>query len=338
MIRPGDVSSDHEMPAPWAAWVKQLVPGKIALATWRSRRKPQLVRATRALLAAEGGPAPRTLPEHAPGAPVILMPTGPGELRWLPDTLASVRAYAPEATVVLLADGANDLPRATAERELPGTVFLRTPAVTGGPPRLSPSLAWGYRWCLDHLDFGLLLKMDVDALLTAPGLLDRMAAAVADDPSIGMLGTPAMRDGAIPGDTSFGLWVVGSEKRFARTVREADAAARAHGWRGEEDHGGIYALTRAALEGMRGTGHLDRQPPWWTLVGEDLWFSMGVAGAGKRVVTLPGIVSGQARVPLGVRQVLDDGVLAVHSVKQGLGGEDQATLRAAFAAARPTAS
>jgi hypothetical protein len=337
VIRPGDVSSDHEMPSWPAAWVKQVVPGKVALALWRGRRRRAIVAGAEALLAAEGGPQPARLPDHAPGAPVVLMPTGPGERRWLPDTLDSLRRYAPEATVVILADGANDLPRAAAEAELPGTVFVRSPVLSGGPPRLSPSIAWGYKWCLEHLDFNLLLKMDVDALLTGPGLFERLADVVAQRPRAGMLGTAAMRDGAIPGDTSFGRWVVASERRFSPTVREADDAARAHGWDGEECHGGIYALTRPALEGLRATGHLDRQPPWWTLVGEDLWFSMGVAGAGLEVVAdLPGrpIVSGQARVPLPARQALDEGVLAVHSVKQGIDGEDQETLRAVFRTAR----
>jgi hypothetical protein len=336
VIRPSDVSTDHEMP-PWpAAWVKQVVPGKIALALWRRRRRRAIVGGARALLAAEGGPEPATPPAHVPGRPVVLMPTGPGELRWLPDTLESVRRYAPEATVVVLADGANDLPRAVAEAQLPGVIFLRSPAISGGPPRLSPSIAWGYRWCLEHLEFDLLLKMDVDALLIGPGLFDALAAVAADRPAAGMIGTPAMRDGGLPGDTSFGRWVVGSERRWSPTVRAADDAARANGWRGEECHGGIYALTRRALEGMRASGHLDRQPPWWTLVGEDLWFSMGVAGAGLEVVSAPGrpIVSGQSRVPLSARQALDEGVLAVHSVKQGLDGESQEALRAVFRTAR----
>jgi len=337
VIRPSDVSSDHEMPSWPAAWVKQMVPGKVALALWRGRHKRAIAAGARALLAAEGGPDPVQLPEHAPGSPVVLIPTGPGELRWLPDTLDSLRHYAPEATVVILADGANDLPRATAETQLPGTVFVRSPVLSGGPPRLSPSIAWGYQWCLQHFRFDLLLKMDVDALLTGPGLFERFADGVSQRPRAGMLGTPAMRDGAIPGDTSFGRWVVGSERRWSRAVRQADAAARASGWLGQECHGGIYALTRPALEAMRANGHLDRQPPWWTLVGEDLWFSMGVAGAGFEVVAdLPGrpIVSGQSRVPLPARQALDEGVLAVHSVKQGIDGSSQEDVRATFAAAR----
>jgi hypothetical protein len=332
VIRPSDVSADHEMPSGAKAYAKQTLVGKAGMATWRYRRRPAVARASRALLAAEG--PPRT--GDGERRDVILVVTGPGEWDGFVDTMDSIATYEPDAQVVVLADGALDLPRAQVEAAYPRAIFLRPPGATGGNPRLSPSLSWAYRWCLQHLSFDALAKMDVDALLTGPGLLRRAASAFAEDPGLGIAGTPAMRRGGQTGDRTYSTWVLAHERRYSRAVRTALAAAQARGWSGEECHGGTYLLSHAAIARLDEGGWLDRQPPWWSLVGEDLWFSLQVAATGLSVGSLPGrpVISGQRFVPLAPQRVLDEGVLAIHSVKAGCDGETQAELRAFFRAAR----
>jgi hypothetical protein len=332
VIRPSDVSADHEMPPAPVAYAKQTLAGKLAMALKRYRRRPAVARAGRALRAAEGPPRPG----DGERRDVILLLTGPGEWDGFVDTMDSIATYEPAAQVVVLADGALDLARARVEAAFPDAIFLRPPGATGGPPRNSPTLSWAFRWCLQHLSFDVLAKMDVDALLTGPGLLRRAADAFGADPALGLVGTPAMRRGGQTGDTTYSAWVLAHERRYSRAVRSALAAAQAHGWAGEECHGGTYVLSHAAIGALDGGGWLDRQPPWWGLVGEDLWFSLEVAAAGLRVGSLPGrpVISGQRFVPLPPQQVLDEGVLAIHSVKGGCDGETQAQLRAFFRAAR----
>lgn len=337
MIRPGDVSADHEMPSLPAALVKQTLGGKVALTLRRSCRRPVIARAAARLRELEG-PTPVPADADVP-RDVILLPVGPREWDNLTDTLDSVAAYAPGARVVLCADGANDLRREAVARAWPDAVLLRGPHTSGGPPRLSPAIGWGYAWCRRHLRFDVLCKMDTDALLTGPGLLERAAQAFAADPALGMVGTRPMRLGGQEGDTTYSRWVLAHEQRWSPAVRRAVRAARAGGWAGEECHGGVYLLSRTAVQRLDDVGWLARNPPWWTLVGEDLWFSLGVAACGLRISALPGrvIISGQRFVPLSDQQVLDEGVLAIHSVKAGFDGAGQDAVRAFFRAARARA-
>jgi hypothetical protein len=123
--------------------------------------------------------------------------------------------------------------------------------------------------------------------------------------------------------------VLAHERRWSPTVRSAS-----RGWDGQEVHGGVYALAGRALEGMERSGHLDRNPPWWTLIGEDLWFSLGVQGAGYDVELTDVIATAQGCLPVDAQDVLDEGLMAIHSVRRGRRGENEAELRAFFRAAR----
>jgi hypothetical protein len=298
------------------------------LAVRRRRHVPALWHETGRMLRDEARPA-----DPPAGRALFVVPVGPGELEPLRDTVASIRHFEPSAAIVVLADGATEL----RPRDLTGTTLLRAPRPSGGPPRLSPPLAWAYRWCLRRHRFDVLCKIDTDALLTGPGLIDRAVAAFADL-DVGMLGSSAMREGGGPGDTSYGSWVLAHERRWSPRVRRAVAAAKANGWRGEEAHGGVYLLSRHALRAMDRSGHLVTDPPWWSLIGEDLWFSLGVYGAGLRIAPFGGpdgpTASAQGFLPLDKHDVLEQRILAVHSVRRGLNGESEPELRAFFRAER----
>jgi hypothetical protein len=327
VIRPSDVSPEHPQ-GRVAAVVKQTLAGKVVLALRRRRQVPALWRRTTRTLRNEPRPA-----DPPPARALFLVPVGPGQEDALRDTLASIRHYEPSAAAVVLADGATEL----HQKDFPGATLLRAPRPSGGPPRLSPPLAWAYRWCLRHHDFDIACKIDTDALVTGRGLIERAAEAFAD-PQVGMLGSSAMQAGGVPGDTSYGSWVLAHERRWSPRVRRAANAAEANGWQGQEAHGGVYLLARSALTAMERTGHLATDPPWWSLVGEDLWFSLGVYGAGLKIAPFGGpdgpTASAQGFLPVDKQDVLDNGILAVHSVRQGLRGESEEELRTFFRAAR----
>ena len=326
MIRPSDVSPAHPQTRV-RALVKQTLLGKMALAVRRRRRRPPIPKGWLGRT-----PDPLTVP-RGPRA-VVLVPTGPGDAAALYDTLESVAEHEPAALVVVLADGAGDVRPDELERRSPGAVLLRPPHPSGGPPRLSPPLAWAYRWILATLRPDVGVKLDTDALLTAPGLIDHAAEAFRAVPDLGMLGDTARRPDGTPGDTSYGAWVIAHEQRWSRVVRRTVRAAREHGWAGDEVHGGVYVLARRALVAMERTGHLEHDPPWWTLIGEDLWFSLGVVAGGYRIGRTGVIATAQGCLPVDAQTVLDDHLMAVHSVRRGVHGESEDELREFFRAAR----
>jgi hypothetical protein len=326
VIRPSDVSPAHPQSRVRAV-VKQTLLGKMALAIRRRRMRPPIPKGWLGRT-----PDPVTVPRGARA--VVLVPVGPGEAGALYDTLESVAEHEPAALVVVLADGAGDVRPEELERRSPGAVLLRPPHPSGGPPRLSPPLAWAYGWILATLRPEVIVKLDTDALLTAPGLIDHALEAFLNLPKLGMLGATARRPDGTPGDTSYGAWVIAHECRWSPTVRRTVRAAREHGWAGDEVHGGVYVLARRALVAMNRTGHLYRDPPWWTLIGEDLWFSLGVVAAGFRIGRTGVIATAQGCLPLDAQAVLDGHLMAVHSVRCGRHGESEDELRAFFRAAR----
>ena len=326
MIRPSDVSAAHPQDR-FRALVKQTLLGKMVLAVRRRRRRPP---APARWLASV--PDPLTLPRGRRA--VIIVPVGPGETDALHDTLESVRAHEPDALVVVLADGAGDVRADELERRSPGAILLRPPRPSGGPPRLSPPLGWAYGWILATLRPEVVVKLDTDALLTAPGLVEHAAATFASRPSIAMLGDCARHPDGTPGDTSYGHWVVAHERRWSPTVRRTLRAANGRGWSDDEIHGGVYALARRGLVAMERSGHLRRDPPWWTLIGEDLWFSLGTVASGYRIARTDRIATAQGCLPCHPEEALKAGLFAVHSVRRGRRGESEAELRAFFRSAR----
>jgi hypothetical protein len=315
--------------------LRRSVAGKAIGATWRRRGQPTV--AVRCALARRrerhADPPPR-----GSSATLFIVPAGPNDALALVDTLASIRHYEQEANVVVLADGAFDLDRAAVERSFPGAHLWRPPRLSGGPPRLSPPLLWAYQRALAEFPFDVLCKLDSDALLTGTGLGSRAADHFCRHPTVGLLGSTMVRADGARADLRHSASVLAHERRWSPSVREAVEAAERRGWSGNEAHGGVYLLSRRAVEALEVTHFLEAAPPWWSLVGEDLWLALGVAGAGYGIASFgaPGepLASGQGFLPLPKEVVLERELLAVHSVRRGLQGENEATLRAFFRAAR----
>jgi hypothetical protein len=315
--------------------------GKLVGALWRRRRFPRVTLQSELTRRREGRRKTSVSPVPGSSSTLVIVPVGPGQFAELSDTLSSIRHYEPAVDVVVLSDGAYDIGQESVDDVFPGARLWRTPQRTGGPPRNSPPLNWAYRRALSEFPFRVLCKLDTDALLTGSGLFERALASFEENPNLGLLGSTDVRADGAPGDPRYSKEVLAHERRWSRVVREKLEAAERRGWDGAEAHGGVYLVSRTALERLAGSGFLAFNPPWWSLVGEDLWLALGMASVGYGVGSYgaPGesLASGQGFLPIAKEEVLDRGVLAIHSVRRGIGGENEAELRAFFRSARQAA-
>jgi hypothetical protein len=271
---------------------------------------------------------------------VFLVPAGPGELEELSQVIESIYAYeGADARIVVVEDATPDVRRPQVQARHPGVDVLRARWPTGGPPRLSPPLSLGLAAALAAYEFDVLCKLDTDALVTGPGLTERAAAAFAADPGLGLLGTVGVRADGEPDDYTWDEWVLEHERRWSPVVRDRLDRARASAYDGTKIHGGVYLASRRALDALAAAGDLRRQPPWWSQIGEDLWLTLGVTAAGFRLGSWGGpgdpTASASKWLPVPLDEVGPRGVLAVHSVRRGAGGEPEAEVRAALRARQP---
>ena len=321
-MRASQVSAVHGA-SRWKLLVKGTLAGKMAAAL---RRRPPR----------RSQPAPGPAPASRGRFRVVyLVLCGPGELQPLSDLIDSIRTYEGDAAKVLVVEDATpDVRWPDVRARFPDVDVIRARRPTGGPPRLSPPLALGYRTALERFEFDVVCKLDTDALVTGPGLGARAAARFAEDARLGMLGTVGMRADGVPEDYTYDAWVLDHERRWSRAVRDRLARARAGSYDGRKVHGGVYVIGRRALEAM----DLATDPPWWSQIGEDLWFSLGVCAAGFELGSwgAPGEPTASASkwLPVPLAEIRGRGVLAVHSVRRGADGESEATVRAALRAQR----
>jgi hypothetical protein len=301
--------------------VKGTLAGKVAAALRRRRRARRY----------DDGPAPAC---RGRNRIVYLVLCGPGELEPLSELIESIRTFEGDAKVLVVEDATPDVRWPQVRARFPDVDVIRARRPTGGPPRLSPPIALGYRTALERFEFDVVCKLDTDALVTGPGLGERAAARFAAEPRLGMLGTLGMRADGVPEDYTYDAWVLDHERRWSRAVRDRLARARAGTYDGRKVHGGVYVIGRRALEAM----DLDTDPPWWSQIGEDLWFSLGVCAAGFELGSwgAPGepTASGSKWLPVPLDEVGERGLLAVHSVRRGADGESEAAVRAALRAQR----
>jgi hypothetical protein len=320
--------------------VKGTLAGKAAAALRRQRRAPLVaLRSWRA--ARRDGPPPAT-ERHV--RVVYLILCGPGELEPLSDTLESIGAYEGDAAQALVVEDATPdvrWPHVRA-RHPTGVDVVRMPWPTAGPPRQSSALNLGLRTALARYRFDVLCKLDTDAVVTGAGLGDAAAQRFAEDPGLGMLGTVDMRADGVPEDHSYDAWLLWHERRWSRTVRDRVARARAGTYDGRKAHGGVYVVSRAALEAVAAAGDLHRTPPWWTQIPEDTWMSLALCAAGFRIGSwgAPGEPTASASnwLPVPLDEIAARRLLAVHSVRRGAGGEPEAEVRAALRAQRPSST
>ncbi len=310
--------------------IKGTTAGKVVAAVARQRRAP--VTAWRsARWAREDGPPPA--PDlREPVRAVYLTLCGPGTLGELDELVESITAYDPEGTrIVAVQDATADVRWPAVAARHPRVDVLRCRWPTGGPPRQSPALALGLRAVQARYAPSVVVKLDTDALVTGPGLTARAQERFATDPGLGLLGTSGLRADGVPEEHGYDAWVLGSEVRASRAVRDAVARAHAGAYDGAKVHGGIYVMAGAALARLAETRGLQRLPPWWTQISEDLWITLQVTALGLRVGSWGGpgepTASASKWLPVPLHEISARGVLAVHSVRRGADGEPEAEVR-----------
>lgn len=319
----------------WKLYVKGTLAGRLAAVAWRWRVAPR--QAVRAWLAHRGEVAGRTAAQPRERRPVVfVIMAGQGEGQGLDDVLASiVRWEGPDAAVVVLDDATTDCRAARIRAIAPDAVVLRNRWPCARPPYQYTSIARLLREARRRFDADVVIKLDTDALLTGPGLGAAAARVFAEHPQIGLLGTVQQ--------PRYDLWVLQRERRGGRAVRRLHDAALRHGYDGRKAHGGVYVLSRAALDRLAADGWLDWRPPVWTLLNEDACVGLGVWACGLSIGWPGGDDDAPTRsvsheMPMVKEAVRPAGVLAVHSVRRGLAGENEAEVRHFFGVERRASS
>ena len=280
----------------------------------------------------------------------VVIPVGPGErLEDVADTVASVRHYCRSGTRILLLDQAGG--RAVA-RLAARDLGLEAVNFTSRKGVLGP-LTYGLSRAFMHLyetsDWDLVLKLDVDALVTGPTPEDDALRLMSRVPGASMGGAYRYSSAGWFRETwqccpylpQYDSWR--SLRRGAdRFVRRAVRSGLRNGWDpGEHCQGGAYFITRAAVAdwirlGFLGSRHLLAVP-----CGEDSTFGMLSRAAGRTMVELSlagGPVSTAAQgLEMSPEEITARGKKLVHSVRRW-NGMDGSTIRAYFRARRGSAT
>ncbi len=350
--------------AGWRRRLKASEPGRVAAALYRRRRLP------RQLLRAPGGPRVAAVPAPAPGArrrvrAVVWIPAGPGSLEGLRAAWESVVASSPgEVALLVTDDWSHDAHAAAIHAFAPDAVVVRTRVPSGGPPRLWPVTALALRAALAHFDFALFIKFDTDALVVGPqwveGIADAIARAQREAPitaaedgetpaarcsaavPVGIAGAFIERpDGEHETDRPYHRRVLDGERPHDAQLDAWVQGAVAGGWpSGSIVQGGCLIVTRPYADALAASGALAYVPRLRTIVSEDLLITVLAYALGFRAASLGGprgpLAIANKHLPRPLDELIDPASrwLVTHSTKVGLGGEPEAEIRAAVAAAR----
>ena len=267
----------------------------------------------------------------------------------LVDTLASVRAYLPRATVVVV----DDRPPPQRPRSLgPSCVVLPSlPYPRNAYGGLWLKECYAFRWVLANLAVDYVLRLDSDALVTGPGLDRLVVERFAREPTLGVLG--AYRWGADGAKRDFGPAVraISSEAGLPGLVlrpacrlalRRLLAAARSNGYEtGEHTLGAVSVLRPEMLARCQEMGWLDMPTLAGSKLGEDWLVAMMARAAGYALGDIGGphgvIAVAWKGLPASPEELLERGVLATHSVRSWR-GRSEAEIRRYFAENRACSS
>lgn len=270
----------------------------------------------------------------------VVIPVAPGTMpARLADTILSVRTYMGSVPIVLVANG-SDVPGA-AELQGPGTVVTRAARQsTYGP--LAVSLGIGFRTALEQYPGRALLRLDVDALATGPGLAAAIAARLDGDDETGLLGAARFATGGGQRNIERPAAQLRREMRrgdeLGRLLSELYERAAAHGYRrAEHANGCVSVIAATALEQAADEGILGHPAMEVSILGEDILLALVLRALGYRI----GEFAGEGD-PLGVKwrglpaappDLLREGRLAIHSVRY-YRDWTEARIRAYFAGVR----
>lgn len=269
-----------------------------------------------------------TVPIQQERTTAIVLPVGPGTDSTL-DTLASISYYCPEPHLVVIVDDCTE--DGTYERLLqdrqPHWRILRNDK-RNGINRLAQTLCLAYRHILINTQARLVLRLDQDALLIAPGVISDALRFADTNPAVGLYGVYS-HDYDRPRCIEFHSNQINTELQWIRSIIGLRPSwvnllrrAEQNGWqRGENVFGGAYFLTRECLEAIRAIGALDVPLNWHSKMMEDVYFSMAAVAAGFRLGHF-GAPEGPLclewrGLPYPVLQLANSPYKIVHSVDKG---------------------
>ena len=267
----------------------------------------------------------------------VVIPAGPG-LRedFVDDTLRSVRERlgVPHTLIVV-----NDSPR----RTWPDDVVV-VPAPVGRPGTrggLFVKLAAGIRRALELGEFDVLLRLDTDALVLRPGMVEEAVTRFDADPSVGLLGAVAV--GPDGGARSFAPAAAilrpeaGLGLRGLRGLRHPALRRRLRSGPVDGSHplGGAYLLSAACCRSLASSGWLSAPELAYSRAGDDHLMGLAVQACGFSLgeFSRPGdpLAVQWVGLPAAPAALWASGACVTHSVKSW-GDLDEAAVRAEFRA------
>ena len=274
----------------------------------------------------------------------VLIPVGPDcDVAFVADTLASVRSYLPVRTPLTLIDNSG---RGIAEQAAAGlddADVLTRPSPAGIRGALFVNLARGMARAIARHDPEILLRMDTDALVIAPGLIEAARARFDEEPGLACVG--AYRGAAGGGRRDFSAAAAALDRAMARSnalgafLQGHETSARAHGYEtGEHVLGGGCLYHRRALTALAASGVLDRPDIASCSVGEDVLFGLFLRAAGLTLgeFARPGEPAGckWRGLPAEPPKLIAQGRGLVHSVRSCGQAWDEARIRSYFRGVR----
>src|SRR4051794_16653984 len=120
-------------------------------------------------------------------AAAVVIPAGPRDD--VMDTIDSVLTHATVPQVVVIVDDTKGQQNLTGIRSMRDVHVIPAPSARAGTTGgLWLKVCTGYRWLLERYAPTVVLRLDADALILGPGLLDHAMEAIRADPGIGLLG------------------------------------------------------------------------------------------------------------------------------------------------------
>ncbi|MCU1495360.1 MAG: hypothetical protein JWO62_3124 [Acidimicrobiaceae bacterium] len=276
----------------------------------------------------------------------VVIPAGPRDD--IADTVDSVLVnIAHPRHIVLVDDTHGQRPELEELRRVRDITVLDAPrGAPGGFGGLWVKIATGYRHLAEHFAPQLVLRLDTDALVLAPGFEQEALDLFARDDRIGLLGS--YRIDALGGRRDFtpAARILAHETgplglrspALRRQLRSLTALANAHGYEaGEHCLGGAYVHSGAALRALNARGWLDQPLLARSRAGEDHLMGLLTRAAGFSIHDFGGPDDPFALrwrgMPYSPELLHEKGKLVTHSVR-GQGSTDEARIRSYFAALR----
>ena len=190
------------------------------------------------------------------------------------------------------------------------------------------NITTGYQWLLERYAPDILLRLDVDALMTGPGLADAALDFFSKNPGVGVIGSYRIRtDGEIR-DWSWGARRIRTETGLRgmvhpaqrKLMRELVSLARANGYvPGEHALGAGLIHSLAAADNIFARGWNQLPALSTSRLGEDMIMGLLAVAAGYPMADF-----GRPEDPLALKwrglpahpkELLAEGKLIVHSVR-----------------------